>query len=531
MKEFLLRHKKILIVNLLIAAIAGIAKALAQFLIRDITDGIAFNNFARVPVLVAFALGLHLACIVLSLAGHWIQISLSRRFSAVTRVKLFNHVADAAQIELERLRTGDLQSAFRNDMDQASGAVYLIAMFPHFILLLIFETIFLAAINLPLTVIVFASALVIGFITQNFLKVIKRYETASRKDLGDMSQSVLNIYESADTIKLNSAQSFVFRLFNVRRDSFNKNKLGSAKADTFRLVLQIALNNAALFGCVIYLSYQAINGSATIGEVLAYASLLAMLLAHIDNLFRRFAPLMSSIAAWERIKKLFDLQRENSEMQSFGATAFESINISEINFGYSEDTPIFNGFSLHLKKGLTHALTGGSGSGKTTLIKILLGFYDAPGMKIKKDGDASNDNLTGLIGYVPSDNRLFNMSIYDNIALGDEGITKEYCLELAASIGFRGWIESLPDGIDTMVVENAKNLSGGQAQSICILRALATKRPMLIMDEPFAALDEHKEYALLETLEKVKKDRIVVVTSHRVSSIDGCDEVIPIIGA
>lgn len=526
MKPFLMRHRKILVFNFIFATIGGLTKALAQFLIRDITDGIALNNFARVPLLVAFALGLHVICIGFSIGGHWVQNTLARRFAAKIRVQLFNHLAGVSQLELEKLRTGDLQSAFRNDTDQASEAVYLFAIFPHFILLLIFETIFLATIHLPLTLIVFSAALGVGFVSQHFLKAIKRYETASRKDLGDMSQSVLNIYDSADTIKMNSAQGFVSRLFNIRRDSFNQNKLGSAWSDTIRLVLQVVLNNVALFGCVIYLSHQAIHGYATIGEVLAYTSLLTMLLAHIDNLFRRFAPLMAALAGWERVKKLLGLPVAHTQANVVNLTTYENIDISNIHFAYREDAPIFQGFSLHLKKGFVHALTGGSGSGKTTLIKILLGFYEAPGIKVEKDGAEMPPALSGLAGYVPSDNRLFNMSIYENITLGDHRITKVQCMELAESIGFSHWIASLPEGLDTPLVENARNLSGGQAQGICILRALATNRPILVMDEPFAALDPDKERALLATLAKVKQERIVLLTSHRVSSVDGCDRTI-----
>ena len=527
MKDFILRHKQWIAADFVFAIIVGISKSGAQFLIRDITDGIALGSFGRVPFFVMLALGLHLICIVFSLSGNWVQANMSNRFGAAIRVKLFNHLSRASQLELEKLKTGDLQSAFRNDTDQASRLLGLMSFFNQLVFLLIFETVFLAAINLRLTLIVIVSAVAIGFFTQNFLKVIKRYETASRKDLGDMSQSVLNIYDSADTIKLNNAQGFVSRIFNARRDSYNRNKLNSAKADTIRLVLQIGLNNAALFGCVIYLAHAAINGYASIGEVLAYVSLLSMLLAHIDNMFRRFAPLMGCIAAWERVKKLFDLPtKENaSETQHSPSVIADSITISGINFGYDADSPIFKDFSLHLKKGLIHALTGESGSGKTTLIKILLGFYDAPGMRIEQDGAA----IEGIQpGYVPSDNRLFNMSIYDNIALGDEGITREHCLNLAESVGFKGWIDSLPHGLDTLVAENAQNLSGGQAQAVCILRALATGRSILVMDEPFAALDADKETALLDTLARAKQDRIVIVTSHRVSSVEGCDVVVPL---
>ena len=230
MKDFLLKHKRWLVASFLFAAVAGVTKSGAQFLIRDITDGIAFNNFGRVPLLVAFALGLHVVCILFSLGGNWVQATLSNRFEATIRVKLFRHLTCISQIELEKFKTGDLQSVFRNDARQAASVLYFITFFTALILLLIFETIFLAVINVPLTLIVFASAFAIGFITQNFLKVIKRYETASRKDLGDMSQSVLNIYDCADTIKLGRAQGFVSRIFNLRRDSYNKNRLEIGRA-------------------------------------------------------------------------------------------------------------------------------------------------------------------------------------------------------------------------------------------------------------------------------------------------------------
>lgn len=514
--------------TIMLTAAEGYTKSSAQYLIKNITDEIASGAFVKVPFYALCAIGLHIACIIFSLAASGVETYITQKFAAVTRVELFSHISRVPHIELEKFKTGDLQSVFRNDIEQASRMFELSCFFISLFFLLAFEVFFLAAINARLTFIVFMASVIIGLITQNFLKSIKSFETASRTDLGAMSHSVIDMYNAADTIKMYSSQGFVTRLFNLRRDSYNKNLLGSSMSDMLRLILYIALNNGALFGCVIYLCFAAIRGEATIGEVLAYSALLNMMLAHIDNLFRRLAPLMASIAAWERVKKLFDIPVPDGASQNAVPSKLESITLSNISFGYNAEKYLLKNLSLNFKKGMLYALTGGSGSGKTTLLKILLGFYHAPGMIAEIDGHNAEAGLSGMVGYVPSDNRLFNISIYENIALGDISVTREKCFELAGRIGFREWLESLPDGLDTIVHENAQNLSGGQRQALCVIRALAAERPVLIMDEPFAALDANKETALLDMLSELKENRILLVTSHRISSIENCDVVIDI---
>ena len=205
---------------------------------------------------------------------------------------------------------------------------------------------------------------------------------------------------------------------------------------------------------------------------------------------------------------------EENMMEEEKRMAPEVIRFEELSYRYESDTEnIIDHKQLELQKGKVYQLIGESGSGKTTLLKLILGLYHSDTAKIYQD-DRRVASIRSQIGYVPANPSLFNASIYDNIAMGQD-ISRERCMELADELGIKEWITSLPEGLDHMIDKNAENVSGGQKQAIAVLRALVHDHPVLILDEPFSALDQQRAGKLSELMQKYCRKKIVLLTTHR----------------
>ena len=509
------------------AVVSGYTRMAASLYVQAISDSILENRLNAMLTYVAIGVGLHFVSHLFVATSEFQGQYMGERFAYEARKGLLKHLNIVRYDVLEKYNQGDLQSIFRNDVNISRRMISVLGNnFPQ-LFMFIFCLHQMLRVNAALTITIMAISITYIIISQGFMRLIRKYETASRKSFGVLSNIILNALEGIDTLKMYRGRDFIMQKLITERKIFNKNTLNSAKIDTFRLVFFNIINNAVLYGCVIYLCFQAINGEMSIGVILMYLSLLRQTLSSINVVFRHLGGVMGAIAAWDRVLTLVELETEESLISMPAMNCISQIDISNVSFGYEKNKLIFEDFSMTLVKGKSYSLKGDSGSGKTTLIKLLLGFYKSNNMEIKLTDNKQVSKITNLLpitSFIPANNNLFNLSIYDNIAMGNEKITRDICMKLAKKIGINEWLQSLPDGLDTIVDANNSNLSGGQAQAICILRALAVDKPLVIMDEPFASLDTQKEQLLIEIINKIKTDRIVLLTSHRLGSVNFSDQ-------
>ena len=207
------------------------------------------------------------------------------------------------------------------------------------------------------------------------------------------------------------------------------------------------------------------------------------------------------------------------------------IDFNDITFRHKDaKEAIFEDFSLTIPSGVRVGLVGVSGSGKTTLTKLLLRFADVNKGEILIDGQniskVTQKTLREAISYVPQESSLFHRSVYDNIAYGRPGASKEEVLRAAKLANADEFIKKLPDGYETMVGERGVKLSGGQRQRIAIARAILKDAPILVLDEATSALDSESEALIQEALNNLMKGRTSIVVAHRLSTIAGLDKIV-----
>ena len=293
-----------------------------------------------------------------------------------------------------------------------------------------------------------------------------------------------------------------------------------------------------------------------ISSSLSYISLAVVLAVGIQLLIHNEISLLYLIGyliGAIKVKELFDVSREgmtemsyiepaivrikeikNAVLQEGEDTDLSSYDIEfkNVSFAYNEDAKVLKDVSFTAKQGEVTALVGISGSGKTSVLRLISRLYDYDTGSILIDGkdikNISTESLFKNVSIVFQDVTLFNTSIMENIRLGRESATDEEVKEAAVLANCMDFIEKLPDGFDTLIGENGAELSGGERQRISIARAFLKDAPVLILDEISASLDVDNEKKIQDSLNKLIKDKTVIIISHRLKSIENVNKIVVI---
>ena len=209
---------------------------------------------------------------------------------------------------------------------------------------------------------------------------------------------------------------------------------------------------------------------------------------------------------------------------------FGDIEFTNVNFAYGKDSFRLKDINLTFKQNSLNAFVGASGCGKSTVSNLLMGFWDTDSGQIKIKGkdikEYSQENISELIGSVQQEVILFDLSIFENIAIGKVGATKEEVIEAAKKARCHDFISALPNGYDTRVGEMGVKLSGGEKQRISIARMILKNAPILILDEAMAAVDSENEKLISEAIDDLSKDKTVITIAHHLNTIRNSDQII-----
>ena len=387
--------------------------------------------------------------------------------------------------------------------------------------------------NWKLTLIVICAMPIVIIATNIFQKKMKVAFKEVRAEISNLNTFVQERLSGMRIVQLFNREQVEYNKFkeinNKHKNAWLKNILyNSIFFPIADLVSSITLGLIIWYGGI-----SIIDGDnlTTFGDLFAYTLLISMLFNPLRQIADKFNVLQMGIVASERVFEIFET---NSHIQDSGtkvATALKGkIELEKVRFSYLEGEEVVKGINLEVKPGETVAIVGSTGAGKSTIINLLNRFYEIDSGTIKIDGvntkEYTLDSLRNQIAVVLQDVFLFADTIYNNITLYNQDISREQVIEAAKIIGINDFILSLPNGYDYDVKERGVMLSSGQRQLIAFLRAYVSNPSILILDEATSSIDSYSEELIQNAIEKITQNRTSIVIAHRLATIMKADKIV-----
>jgi subfamily B ATP-binding cassette protein MsbA len=374
------------------------------------------------------------------------------------------------------------------------------------------------------------------FFISRFKKAVKKATHEVRKEQADIVAVVQQGLESMQVVKAFGRQDMEQQAL---ADVSHATVVAALKARRVKSMLSPIVTITVAFCTAIVLWRGAaliLAGAMTVGALTVYLSYLSKFFKPVKDLATTTNAIAQAAVGVERVQAILETdtilpERPDAFEPRFlkGDIAFE-----HVAFGYLEDEPVLKDVNFTIEAGQLVGVVGPTGSGKSTVVSLIPRFYDVKSGTVKIDGRDVRDYkvhpLRDQIGYVLQDTVLFHGSILDNIAFGRPNATRDEIVDAAKLANADEFIARMPKGYDTMVGERGCTLSGGQRQRIGIARVMVRNSPILLLDEPTAALDSESEKLVIEALERLMKGRTVITIAHRLSTIRDADKIIVIAG-
>lgn len=359
---------------------------------------------------------------------------------------------------------------------------------------------------------------------------VRRANTLDSEAYGRAIDSLLN-YE---TVKYFGNERYEAKRYDGSLSEWERAALKSQRSLGFLNVAQAGTIAIGVTLMVIRAANGVVEGTLTLGDLVMVNAFLLQMFQPLGFLGVMYREIKQSITDVERMFTLLYRPREVEDVSNASALVVQGseVKFDHISFAYNADRPILHDISFTIPAGKTVAAVGASGAGKSTLARLLFRFYDVSNGSIKIDNQdirhVTQESLRSLIGVVPQDTVLFNDSIYYNIAYGRPDASREEVIAAARAAHIYDFIESLPQGWESIVGERGLKLSGGEKQRVAIARTLLKNPAILILDEATSALDTKTEKAIQAELLEIAKSRTSLVIAHRLSTVVEADEILVI---
>ncbi len=461
-------------------------------------------------------------------------------FGSYSMAFLANHVIHSLRSELikilvrlpatyfDRNSSGKLVSKLTYDVSQVAAATSdAVAVIFREGLTVIGLLAYLLYLDWQLTLAFILVAPIVAKIVSYTSRKFRKYSTKIQDSMGEVTQISTESIKGHRVIRTFNGHSFVTdKLISAS----NRNRLQNMKLELIRTVsgpvVQLIVGMALAFLVWLAMSPNFFQGKSA-GQFVAFIGAAAQLAKPIRQLTQINSVIQRGLSAAFSIFSLIDETKETDNGDFEAVKVQGKFEFEDVCFSYNPTAKALDGVSFTVSPGQSIALVGRSGSGKSSLVSLIPRFYDYNSGQIKLDGvpieNYKLDNLRHHISLVTQDVVLFNGTIAENIAYGDDEVAEEKIIEAATNAHAMEFINELPNGLATEVGDDAKLLSGGQRQRIAIARALLKNAPILIMDEATSALDSESEQHIQDALDTLMKGRTTFVIAHRLSTIENAD--------
>lgn len=485
-------------------------------------------NFDKIGHILLLLAGLYVISSLFNYVQQYIMSSVAQKTVYDLREDVNKKLEKLPLKYFDGRSNGETLSRVTNDIDTVGSTLQQsLTQFITSIVTIIGIIIMMLSISPVLTLIAIVSLPISIFAIRPILKRSQKYFAAQQRTLGQLNGHIEEMYTGHQVVKAFGHEKKAGAQFNTVNEELYE---AGRKA---QFISGIIMPMMFFIGNLSYVLISVIGGilvtqrAISIGDIQAFITYSRQFTQPITQTANIANIIQSTVAAAERVFELLDEKEEIEERTTAHLTRAQgAVTFDHVDFGYGEDL-LIEDMNINVFPGQTVAIVGPTGAGKTTMINLLMRFYELNGGKITIDGlditDMSRNDLRKTFGMVLQDTWLFNGTIKDNIAYGKSGATDEEIFGAARSSHADHFIRTLPDGYETVLNEEASNISQGQKQLLTIARAILADPPIMILDEATSSVDTRTEVFIQQAMNRLMEGRTSFVIAHRLSTIKGAD--------
>ena len=487
-------------------------------------------DFDKITQILLFLLGLYVLSALFSFIQGFIMTGVSQKLTYKLRKEISEKINRMPMNYFDTKTHGEVLSRVTNDVDTLSqslnqSATQIITSFTTIIGILVM----MLSISPLMTVVALLILPVSMLLISTIVKKSQKHFKNQQEYLGHVNGQVEEVYGGHSIVRAFNKEDDVIREFTETNEILYQSAWKSQFFSGMMMPVMQFIGNLGYVAVAILGGYLAIKDAIEVGDIQSFIQYVRSFTQPITQVAQVANMLQSTAAASERVFEF--LEEEEEDQFAEHPVSVEGlkgdVEFKHVHFGYNEDRIIINDFSAKVKEGQKIAIVGPTGAGKTTMIKLLMRFYDVNSGEILIDGhnlkDFNRSELRQMFGMVLQDTWLFHGSIKDNIRYGKLDATDEEVVEAAKAAYVHRFVQTLPDGYDMELNEEASNVSQGQKQLLTIARAILADPKILILDEATSSVDTRTEIRIQKAMDNLMKGRTSFIIAHRLSTIRDAD--------
>lgn len=487
-------------------------------------------DFDYILNIIKILMGLYITSALFSYIQGFIVTDIAQKVSYNLRKEISNKVNKLPLKYFDNITFGDVLSRVTNDVDTVSQSLnQSMSQIITSTTTLIGVLIMMLTISWQMTIAALLILPISMFLVMSIVKRSQKFFKAQQESLGRVNGHIEEVYGGHNIMKAFNAEEEVATKFRKINGELYNSAWKAQFLSGMMMPMMIFIGNIGYVAVSILGGYFAIRGTIEVGDILSFIQYIRSFTQPIAQVAQISNVLQSTVAAAERVFEFLDEKEETLETQMpVKLDEIEGrVTFDHVKFGYNEDKLIIKDFSADIKPGQKIAIVGPTGAGKTTIVKLLMRFYDLNDGRILLDGydinDFTREDLRNNFGMVLQDTWLFSGTIMENIRYGRLSATNDEVIRAAKSAYAHRFIQTLPDGYNMVINEEANNISQGQKQLLTIARAILSDPKVLILDEATSSVDTRTEVLIQKAMENLMKGRTSFIIAHRLSTIRDAD--------